>query len=452
MTATDTPSSAAYVGHKPYLSPWRIIEMNLGFLGLQFSFGLQQGNMGPIYSYLGAEEANLLLLSLAGPVTGLIVQPIVGAMSDRTDSRWGRRTPYFIAGAVLCFFGLLFMPFSSSIIMAVSLLWILDAGNNMTMEPYRAYISDRLRPNQRQMGFLTQSAFTGLAQMLAFLSPSIFVYVLGVDRNAVDENNIPYFTRFAFIFGAFLSFGTILWSVTRVPELPLTAAQKAHIAKQPKTVGATLREIWDAIIDMPLPMRKLAIMSLFQWYAMASYWGYVIYSIGRSVYDTSDPVSEGFRNAVLTNGEMAAFYNAVAFVAAFAMVPFTKRFGARIVHAICLVCAGISMLTLPMVGEKWLLFLAAIGVGIGWASIMGNPYVLLANSIPPERTGVYMGIFNMMIVIPMILLAVTLPFYYDTLLDGDARNVLRLAGVLMFLAALAVLWVHEDRVDPAKAV
>ncbi|MEM8936797.1 MAG: MFS transporter [Pseudomonadota bacterium] len=446
MAGVGAPTAQSNAhGHKPHLNPWRIVEMNLGFWGLQYSFGLQQGNMGPIYSYLGADESKLLLLQLAGPVTGLVLQPIVGAMSDRTDSKWGRRTPYFITGAILCFIGLLFMPFSSSIIMAVSLLWILDAGNNITMEPYRAYVSDRLRPQQRQMGFLTQSAFTGLGQMLAFLSPSIFVYFLGVDRNAVDENNIPYFTRFAFIFGAVLSLTTILWSIKRVPELPLTDEEKAHIAKQPKTAIATLKEIWDAILDMPMPMRKLALMSLFQWYAMASYWGYVIYSIGRSVYNTSDPVSEGFRSAVLSNGEMAAFYNMIAFVAAFAMVPFSKRFGAKYVHAIALVLAGAGMLTLPLVTDKWLLFIPAIGIGIGWASIMGNPYVILSNSIPPERTGVYMGIFNMMIVTPMIILAVTLPFYYDAVMGGDARNVLRMAGCLMFLAALSVLWVNDER-------
>ena len=445
MVATDIHSAEHSIYHKPYLNPWRIVEMNLGFLGLQFSFGLQQGNMGPIYSYLGADESKILLLSIAGPVTGLIIQPIVGAMSDRTDSKWGRRTPYFIIGAVLCFFGLLFMPFSASIIMAVSLLWILDAGNNITMEPYRAYVSDRLRPDQRQLGFLSQSAFTGLAQMLAFLSPSIFVYVFGIGRDAVDSNNIPYFTRFAFMFGAFLSLATILWSVFRVPELPLTANEKAYIAKQPKTVAATLKEIWDAILAMPLPMRKLALMSLFQWYAMAAYWGYVIYSIGRSVYGTSDAVSDGFRAAVLTNGEMAAFYNGVAFLAAFLMVPFSKRLGAKIVHAVCLTLAGLGMLTLPMVTEKWMLFIPAIGIGLGWASIMGNPYIILSNAIPPERTGVYMGIFNMMIVTPMILIAITLPWYYDTLMGSDPRNVLRMAGILMFFAAISVLWVDQRK-------
>ncbi len=440
-------------GVKPRLSLVRILEMNLGFLGLQFSFGLQQGNMTPIYSYLGASEAALPVLQLAGPITGLLVQPLIGALSDRTDSRWGRRTPYFIFGAMLCAIGLFFMPLSSSLLMAVSMLWILDGGNNITMEPYRAYVSDRLDESQHQIGFLTQSAFTGLAQMLAFLTPSLLVW-WGMDQDWVDAHNIPYTARIAFMVGAFLSLTTILWSIWRVPELPLTSEQRTHIAAQPTGLGATLREIGGAIRDMPIAMRKLALMSLFQWYAMAAYWAYVIYAIGRSVYGTDVPTSSGFHSAVLTNGEMAAFYNGVAFVAAFAMVPLARRIGAASLHAACLVIAGAGMLWLPHITEKWMLFLPAIGVGLGWASIMGNPYVILAGSIPAERTGVYMGIFNMMIVIPMLLLAATLPFYYAPLMNSDPRHVLTLCGLLMFCAAAAVWSVRERNMQglPVGAV
>ena len=314
------------LGQKPRLSLLRLIEMNIGFFGLQFSFGLQQANMGPIYGILGADHATMPLLWLAGPMTGLLVQPIVGAMSDRTKSRLGRRTPYFLIGAILCSLSLFAMPYSSSLWMAASLLWILDAGNNITMEPYRAYVSDRLNPDQRQAGFLTQSAFTGLAQCLAFLTPSLLVW-FGMSQDWVDEHNIPYTTRVVFMIGAVLSLATILWSVLRVPELPLSEVEKERIGAMPKTIGATLREIWDAMRDMPNAMRAMAVMSLFQWFAMSGYWGYVIYSIGRSVYDTADPTSSAFRSAVLTNGEMAAFYNAVAFLGAFLMVPLARRWG-----------------------------------------------------------------------------------------------------------------------------
>jgi len=430
------------VGKKPHLSLVRIIQMNLGFFGLQFSFGLEQGNMTPIYQYLGADPDTLPLLMLAGPVTGLIVQPIIGAMSDRTDSKWGRRTPYFIIGAMICSCGLFLMPLSNSLLMAVSLLWILDAGNNITMEPYRAYVADRLNEDQHQAGFLSQSAFTGLAQMLAFLTPSLLVW-MGMDRDWVDDHNIPYTVRAAFMMGAVLSITTILFSIWRVPELPMSEELKKHIASQPKGVAATFIEIGAAIKDMPVAMRKLGLMSLFQWYAMWAYWIYVIPTIALSVFGTAVPNSDGYRSAHLTNGEMAAYYNGIAFVAAFAMVPISKRLGAGIVHSVCLILGGIAMITLPTVTEKWMLFIPAIGVGIAWGSIMGNPYIILAGSIPPERTGVYMGIFNMMIVIPMILFSLSGTYLYNNYLGKDPRNALMMAGVLLICAALSVLWVRE---------
>lgn len=428
---------------KPHLSLSKIVQMNLGFLGLQFSFGLQQGNMAPIYSYLGAEEASLPLLQLAGPVTGLVVQPIIGAMSDRTNSKWGRRTPYFVVGAVICSLGLLFMPLAQSILMAASLLWILDAGNNITMEPYRAYVSDRLNEDQHGVGFLTQSAFTGLAQCLALGTPALLVGLFGINKDAVGANNIPDTVYIVFTIGAVLSLSTILWSVTRVPELPLTDTKKAEIDKLPKTAGATAREIWDAVREMPLPMRQLGVMMLFQWSAMAIYWTYVTYSIARSVFNTSEPVSDGFRSAVLTNGTMGAFYNAVAFFAALGMMPLIRKMGPRQVHAVALVAGGMGILAIPTITDAFWLYSAAVGIGICWGSIMGTPYIMLAGCIPSHRTGVYMGIFNMMIVIPMLLTAATFPFYYEPLLGGDPRNALTLAGALLLCAAIAVMRVRD---------
>ena len=435
---------------KPHLSLRQIVQMNVGFLGLQFSFGLQQSNMSPIYSYLGADEAALPLLSLAGPMTGLLVQPIIGAMSDRTASRYGRRTPYFLIGAILCSLSLLAMPYSATLWMAASLLWILDAANNVTMEPYRAYVSDRLDPQQHALGYLTQSAFTGLAQTLSYLAPSMLVWA-GMNKDLVDANNIPVITKISFLIGAVLSICTIAYSIWRVPELPLTPEQRAEIEAKKPGVGATLRDIWDAIVEMPMAMRQMAVMKLFQWYGMVCYWQYITYSIARSLFDTSDPTSTGFRDAVLTNGQIGGFYNAVAFVAAFALVPFAKRFGAQTMHAACLTAAGLGMLAIPGITQKAWLFIPMIGVGLGWASIMGNPYVMLAKSIPPERTGVYKGIFNMFIVIPMLIQSVTLPLYYKSLLGGDARNVILLAGALLICAALATLFVKLPAQAPEHA-
>jgi maltose/moltooligosaccharide transporter len=422
---------------KPHLSWARILQMNLGFLGLQFSFGLQQANMSPIWGYLGAKEANFAWLGIAGPLSGLIIQPIVGAMSDRTGGKWGRRTPYFLIGALICSVGLFFLPLSSAVFMAFGLLLLLDVGNNVTMEPYRAYVNDRLNPDQRGFGFLSQSAFTGLAQTLAYLAPSILVG-LGMSKTDSVSGGIPTFVVVSFWIGAFLSLSTILWSILRVPELPLSNEEQARIAALPKSVGATFAEIWDAMRDMPKPMRQMGWMSLFQWYGMVCYWGYVNNSVARSVFNTADNTSMAFRDAQLLYGKVGAYYNFVAFVTAFMMPKMAERFGASRLHATCLAVAAIAMMVIPQAADATTLFIAATGIGIGWASIMGNPYIVLASSIPPERTGVYMGIFNMMICAPMILFAGTMTFMYEPLLDGDPRNVLMLGSVLMVFAAIAI--------------
>jgi maltose/moltooligosaccharide transporter len=422
------------------LSFWQIVNMNVGFFGIQFSFGLQQSSMSPIYKYLGADEATLPLLWLAGPVTGLLVQPVVGALSDRTVTRWGRRTPYFLIGALLCSLGLLCMPFSPTLWAAAGLLWILDAANNVTMEPYRAFISDKLPPRQHSLGFLTQSAFTGLGQTLAYLTPSLLV-LWGMDKDATNGSHIPQVVVAAFVIGAVMSITSVLWSIRTSPELPLDAAELVRLRARRPGARAVLADIVQAVREMPDTMRRLALVKLFQWYAMFCYWQYIMLALSQSLYGTTDPASQGFRDAGLLNGQVGAFYNFVAFVAAFALVPFTRRFGARITHSVCVALAGVCMLCIPLIREPALLFLPMVGIGLAWASMMGNPYVMLAGCIPPERTGVYMGIFNMFIVLPMIVQICTLPLFYQGALGGNPENVIRLAGVLMLCAAVAVLWV-----------
>lgn len=429
---------------RPRLTFGQILNMNVGFFGIQYSFGLQQSNMSPIYRILGADEASLPLLWLAGPVTGLIVQPIIGAMSDRTDSPRGRRTPYFLVGAWLCSIALLAMPFSRWLWMAAGLLWILDAANNVTMEPYRAFVSDRLDPSQHSIGFLTQSAFTGLGQTLSYLTPSLLVF-LGMNRDALTGRGIPLITMVAFLVGAVCSIGSILITVRTTPELPLSPEERAAMQAQARGPKAILAEIVEAVKEMPLTMRQLAVMKLFQWYAMFCYWQYIVLSLAVTLFDTRDATSTGFREAGLVNGQIGGFYNAIAFVAAFAMVPFARKLGPKVVHALCLTAAGFAMLWIPSITDRALLFVPMIGVGLCWASIMGNPYIMLAGSIPPERTGVYMGIFNMFIVIPMMIQILTLPLYYQSLLGGDPRNVVRLAGALLLCAAVAALFVRTAR-------
>lgn len=436
---------------RPRMRLSRIVEMNLGFLGIQFSFGLQQANMGPIYRYLGADEAHLPLLWLAGPVTGLLVQPIVGALSDRTVSRWGRRTPYFLIGALLCSVGLLLMPYSPTLWFAASLLWILDAANNITMEPYRAYVSDRLEPSQRPVGFLTQSAFTGLAQTLSYLAPSLLVW-WGFDADLVDSNGIPDVTRIAFIAGAVISISTILWSVLRVPELPLPPAEIARMQAERLSPRTALRDFVSAVREMPPAMRQLALSMLLQWFAMFAYWQFISFALARSIFHTADPASSGFRQAVLLTGQAGALYNVIACLAAFVMVAVSRRIGTQYIHAASVALSGAAMLAIPGAPDRAALMPLMIGIGIGWASMMGNPYVMLANAIPPERTGIYMGIFNMFIVVPMLLETLIVPLIYRPLLGGDPRNILLMSGVMMMAAGVATLMVRTAPGHPARQV
>ncbi|MBN8672496.1 MAG: MFS transporter [Chitinophagales bacterium] len=429
---------------KPRLSFWQIINMNVGFFGLQYSFGLQQANMSPIYSYLGAEESKLPLLWLAGPMTGLIVQPIIGALSDKTITKWGRRTPYFLIGAIFCSLALFFMPFSSTVWMAASILWILDAANNITQEPYRAFVSDKLEKSQHSIGFLTQSAFTGLGQTLSYLTPFLLINLLSVSESG-KIGRIPTTTLIAFLTGSVVSIGSILWTLKTTKEIPLTNEEKDKIRKLPKGVGATFSEIFLAFREMPMTMKLMGPMMLFSWYAMFIYWQYIAKCLSKSLYNTVDAASPLFRKAELWVGPLGAFYNGVAFISAFGLAVLARKYGPKYIHMICLFVAGLGLLAIPHIQDRNLLFIPMIGMGLSWASMMGNPYIMLAGSIPPERTGVYMGIFNMFIVIPMLLETFTIPLYYESWLGNNPTNAITLAGILLILASVSVLLIKTTK-------
>jgi maltose/moltooligosaccharide transporter len=422
---------------KPRLSFWQIINMNFGFFGLQYSFGLQQANMEPIYKHLGADEGKMAFLWMAGPMTGLIVQPIIGAMSDKTLSRWGRRTPYFLIGAVFCSLALLAMPYSPEVWIAASILWILDAANNVTQEPYRAFVSDKLLKEQHSIGFLTQSAFTGLGQTLAYLTPTLLVW-FGMNKDGMNSHNIPYTTITAFMIGAVFSIGSILWTLKTTKEHPLSTDEIAEIKKIPKGFSHVFAEIATAIKEMPLTMKLMFPMKFFSWYAMFCYWQKITSSLASSVYNTTDDKSPGFQSADLLKGQIGATYNFIAFFSAFGLAMLAQRYGPKWIHSICLALAGIGLLWLPRIHDETTVFMPMIGMGLCWASMMGNPYIMLAGSIPPARTGVYMGIFNMFIVIPMLIQTWTFDWVYIHLLNGSPENAIGFAGVLLLLASVSV--------------
>ncbi len=426
----------------PTLTLQQIILMNFGFFGIQYSFGLQQTAINPIFSFLNANPEELPLLNLAGPMTGLIIQPLIGAMSDRTWSpRWGRRKPYFLIGALGCSLCLFAYPFSTALWMAVLLLWLLDASNNTAMEPYRAFIADRLPPEQHASGFLTQSFFTGLGITLA--NVSLFFFQKSIAGETAS--GIPYWVFGSFFVGAICSIGSVLLSVSKTPEIPPTEAELAAIRAKKGGLVAAITEIAEAIKEMPKPLWQLALVYLFQWYAMFCYWQYVSHSIAQSVWKATSENKELYSEAVAWTGLVNGFYNVVTFLSAFALVAVARKYGAKWVHAGALILAAVGLWMFPHISNKYMLFVPMIGFGIAWASMMGVPYIIAVAVIPRERYGVYMGIINMMIVIPMLIQTLTFGKVYHNFLGATPGNAIMFAGALLFMAAMATLLIKTPK-------
>lgn len=440
---------------------WQIWNMNFGFFGIQFSFGLQQSNMSAIYKYLGADEASLPMLWLAGPITGLILQPIIGAISDGTWSpKFGRRKPFFLIGALVSSVVLIAMPFSSSIFMAASLLWILDAANNIAMEPYRAFVADKLSKEQHSIGFLMQSFFTGLGSTLSNFTPAILVSFGFLAITDKMSNGIPTFTYWAFFIGSFAAIVSILVTVLTTKEYPPTNKELAEmqIEKQKgNIVYRVFNDIATAFREMPLTMKQLIPVKFFTWYAMFCYWQSITGTLASSIFHTSDAKSEAYSKAQLLTGNLNGTYNIICFMVAFALVPLAYKIGAKGVHFIALILGGLGLLAIPYLDNHTVLFtiwnpfggsivistiyLYSFGLGIAWASMLAMPYQLLAGSIPKGKIGVYMGIFNMFIVIPMIIQIFTMQYFVFDLLGKNPVNVVRLGGLFLVIGAFFTLFI-----------
>jgi maltose/moltooligosaccharide transporter len=434
---------------KPRLTFSQIINMNVGFFGIQYSFGLQQSAVNPIYDFLGASPDEIPLLNLAGPMTGLLVQPIIGAMSDKTWSpRFGRRKPYFFIGALMCSLALLIYPFSSALWMAAGLLWILDVGNNTAMEPYRAFIADKLDASQQPTGFQAQSFFTGLGQTLVNLSLFIFPLIF-----IGKTGSLPTWVYASFFLGAVCSIGSVWWSMRTTAEIPPTHEELEEMKATPLNIFSPFTDIASAIKDMPAVMWQLALVYLFQWYALFCYWQNSSKSIAKSVWKTTTYQDNPLYNeAVSWTGLVNGWYNIVMFLVAFSLVYFAKKYSPKLVHASCLVLAGLGFLAFPMIENKYLLFPAITGFGIGWASMMGIPYLMVVGAIPKERYGVYMGIINMMIVIPMLIQTLTFGYILREFLDNDPGKAITFAGVLLLIAAGATLLIKSEKMADNQEV
>jgi len=426
---------------KPRLSFWQIWNMSFGFLGIQFGWGLQLANMSPIYRYLHAEESSLPYLWLAGPITGLIVQPIIGSMSDRTWNRLGRRRPYFLTGAILASIALFFMPDSSVLWMAAGLLWILDASINITMEPFRAFVADKLPEEQRTLGFVMQSFFIGIGQTLANALPYLFS-AMGVV--GVMASGIPLSVEYSFKIGALVFLIAVAWTVITTKEYPPEDMEAFERTKREhKGVLAGFKEIFSSVAEMPSTMKQLAVVQFFTWFALPCMWQFFSLAIARHVFLAPNETSPRFAEATEWGGLCFAVYNVVCFVIAFLLPGFAKVTSRKTVHMVALVCGGIGLISVFFVGNKWLLFGSMAGVGIAWASILSMPYVMLSTAVPATRMGVYMGVFNLFIVIPQIVMSLIVPRIFNNVLGGDPRNAVVLGGISLLVAAVTVLGVRD---------
>lgn len=431
---------------KPRRNFWQLWNMSIGFFGIQFGWGLQMANMSAIYEYLGARADQIPILWLAAPLTGLLVQPLIGHASDRTWGRLGRRRPYFLAGAILSSLALLLMPRCGSLWMAAGLLWILDASINISMEPFRAFVADILPEEQRTRGFAMQSLMIGLGAVLASALPWILTNLVHL---APDTSGfaIPLTVRIAFYMGAATFFGAVLWTILTTREYPpgdLEAFRKSKA--ETRGIGSNLAEIFAAIREMPPTMRQLAPVQFLTWLGLFCMWLFFGVAVARNVLGATDAKSQRFTDGVAWGGICFAFYSFVTFVYSFFLPAVAKAFGRKHAHSLSLLCGAAGLLSVAFIHDKNLLLLSMTGVGIAWASTLSMPYSILAASVPTERTGVYMGIFNFFIVTPEIIASLAFGWVMSHWLNNNRLYAVMAGGVFLILAAVLM----QRVADPAE--
>ena len=431
---------------KPRRSLLQIFNMSLGFFGIQFGWGLQMANMSAIYEYLGAKPEEIAILWLAAPITGLIVQPIIGQASDRTWTRLGRRRPYFLAGAILSSLALIAMPQSKTLWMAAGLLWILDASINISMEPFRAFVADLLPEEQRTRGFAMQALLIGLGAVLGSALPYILSNVFHVQN--VPGEHIPTTVRWSFYLGSASFFATVLWTVLSTREIPpddIAAFRRANAEKSGLVANA--RDIYRSILQMPATMRQLAWVQFFTWSGLFCMFLYFGVAIARTVFRAPDQSSPLYTQGIEWGGICFAVYNAVCFGFSFFLPNIARALGRKNTHALCLLMGAAGLISVRFIGNPYVLLLSMVGVGIAWASILSMPYAILAGSLSSEKTGVYMGIFNFFIVLPEITVAILLRRAIPNILNEHPVTAVVIGGVLMGIAALLTQRVY----DPLEA-
>jgi maltose/moltooligosaccharide transporter len=433
---------------KPRLTFWQLWNMSFGFFGIQFGFALQNSNSSRIFSTLGAAPDDLPWFWLAAPVTGLLVQPIIGYLSDNTwHPTWGRRRPFFFAGAILATFAMFMMPNSTAIWMAVFALWIMDASINVSMEPFRAFVGDKLDPSQQTSGFAMQTFFIGCGSVIASLLPLLFEH-LGFSNVAVG-GAIPETVRYSFYVGGVAFMSAVMWTVFSTTELPPADLEKFRLEQRASGLFTAFQDILAGFGKMPLTMRQLASVQFFSWAALFVMWVNTTNAVAANVWNTTDAKSDAFQSAGTWVGVMFAVYNGVSALAAFVLPVIARKTNRKVLHMLCLVIGGISLASIMFITDKMMLLVPMVGVGIAWASILTVPYAILAGALPPERMGYFMGVFNFFVVIPQILAGVVLGKITTMFLDGQAVNALALGGACMAIGGICTLLVKDDAVTAA---
>ena len=495
---------------KPKLTFWQIWNMSFGFLGIQFGFALQNANVSRIFETLGANVEDIPILWIAAPVTGLIIQPIIGHMSDKTWNRLGRRRPYFLFGAIFASLALLMMPNSPALWVAAGTLWIMDASINISMEPFRAFVGDMLPNDQRTRGFAMQSFFIGTGAVVGSLLPYVMTNWLNIP-NTAPEGIIPPSVRWSFYIGGVVFFSAILWTIFSTREYPpeklkeyeeeekktsdiqhgigeepvgsknfikvgslfgllgvliVVVTRILNLEKELYILGGILLlffvlmfvaagfkskqeknnalvEIFSDLLRMPLTMKQLAIVQFFTWIGLFSMWIYTTAAVTSHIYGTSDPTTKLYNDGADWVNVLFAVYNGVAALIAFGLPVMAKFTNRKITHFISLIIGGVSLAAIYLFKDPHWLILPMVGVGIAWASILSMPYAILTGSLPAEKMGVYMGIFNFFIVIPQILAATILGFMVKDLFEGETILALVFGGVSMIIAAVLVLFVED---------
>jgi maltose/moltooligosaccharide transporter len=440
--------STAYTGVKPKLSFWQVWNMCFGFFGIQFGWTLQMNNMSAIYEFLGASPEAIPGLWLAAPMTGLIVQPIIGYLSDRTWSpRLGRRRPFFLIGAILSSAALFIMPNSSAIWMAAGTLWILDSSINISMEPFRAFVGDNLNEKQRSFGFAMQSMFIGAASFIAGFLPGILVNWFGISRDK-GAGGIPQNIMWSFYIGGIMFFLAVLYTVVRSKEYPPSDPNwKAHLKKESGGgfIGG-VKEIFFAITHMPNQMKRLAVVQFLTWPGLFLMWFYYSTGVATKIFDgnsqtNSDVYTQGLEYA----GNTSAILNLVTFAFSFTIPFWVGKIGKKFTHVTCLLTGGIGLIAVNFITEPWMLYVAMSMVGIAWASILSMPYSMLAGAIPQEKMGIYMGIFNFFIVLPEIIASLFFGKIMSDYLHNDKMMAVLIGGVLLCTAAIVCLLIVREK-------